>query len=147
MPRIWSRCGACIVLNRGCNPQCIFASYFSHAQGDIYFVVIHYVFGARNVSNLLAQLSLGDRFRAADTFFFGAKVWLQDFVYGCVSDILALQQQDFNRSKKLGKREVVLRVGNGTTIVALGIGTTSLGEQSYIVFRMLGATIVQNHDS
>ena len=73
-------------------PQCIFAPYFSHAEGAVNFATIHQVFGARNFSNLLAHLPSDDRFAVTDTLLFEAQARLQDPVYGCVSHILALQQ-------------------------------------------------------
>ncbi|XP_052193905.1 LOB domain-containing protein 18-like [Diospyros lotus] len=48
---------------------------------------------AKNVVSLLAPLPVSDRFWASDTLLFEAQARLQDPVYGCVSHILALQQQ------------------------------------------------------
>ncbi|XP_052207911.1 LOB domain-containing protein 29-like [Diospyros lotus] len=94
IPRPWSRCGACVVLNRGCNSQCIFAPYFHCEDGIAHFVAIRDVFTVRNVVNILALLSVSDSFWASDTLLFEAQARLQDPIYGCVSHILALQQQD-----------------------------------------------------
>ncbi|XP_052204071.1 LOB domain-containing protein 18-like [Diospyros lotus] len=88
-----SRCGACVVLNRGCHPQCIFAPYFRCESGTAHFATVREVYTIRNVVNLLTPLSVNDRFWASDTLLFEAQARLQDPVYGCVSHILALQQQ------------------------------------------------------
>ncbi|XP_052181915.1 LOB domain-containing protein 30-like [Diospyros lotus] len=83
----------CVVLNRGCNSQCIFAPYFRCEDGIARFVAIRDVFTVKNVVNFLALLPVSDRFWASDTLLFEAQARLQDPVYGCVSHILALQQQ------------------------------------------------------
>ncbi|XP_052169949.1 LOB domain-containing protein 18-like [Diospyros lotus] len=93
IPRPRSRCGACVVLNRGCNSQCIFAPYFHGEDGIAHFVAIRDVFTVKNVVNLLAPLPINGRFWASDTLLFEAQARLQDPVYGCVSHILTLQQQ------------------------------------------------------
>ncbi|XP_052172167.1 LOB domain-containing protein 29-like [Diospyros lotus] len=77
-----SRCGAYLVLNRGCNPQCIFAPYFHREDGTTRFVAIRDVFTVRNAVNILALLPVSDRFWAVDTLFFEAQARLQDLVYG-----------------------------------------------------------------
>ncbi|KAL2535759.1 LOB domain-containing protein 29-like [Forsythia ovata] len=51
-----SPCGACKFLRRKCVRGCVFAPYFSHEQGAAHFAAIHKVFGASNVSKLLAHL-------------------------------------------------------------------------------------------
>ncbi|XP_052172171.1 LOB domain-containing protein 18-like [Diospyros lotus] len=88
-----SRCGACLVLNRGCSPQCIFAPYFHREDGTTRFAAIRDVFTVRNAVNILVSLPVSDQFWAVDTLFFEAQARLQDPVYGCVSHILSLQQQ------------------------------------------------------
>ncbi|XP_052189871.1 LOB domain-containing protein 16-like [Diospyros lotus] len=93
IPRPRSRCGACVVLNRGCNSQCIFAPYFHGEDGIARFVAICDIFTVKNVVNILAPLPVSDRFWASDTLLFEAQARLQDPVYGYVSHILALQQQ------------------------------------------------------
>ncbi|XP_052190031.1 LOB domain-containing protein CRL1-like [Diospyros lotus] len=93
IPRPRSRCSACVVLNRGCNPQCIFTPYFHCENSITRSVTIRDVFTIRNVVSLLTPLSASDRFWASDTFLFEVQARLQDPVYGCVSHILTLQQQ------------------------------------------------------
>ncbi|XP_052203977.1 LOB domain-containing protein 16-like [Diospyros lotus] len=93
IPRPRSRCGAYIVLKKGCNSQCIFAPYFHGEDGIAYFVAIRNVFTVKYVVNLLAPFAVNDQFWASDTFLFEAQARLQDPVYGSVSHILALQQQ------------------------------------------------------
>ncbi|KAF2320466.1 hypothetical protein GH714_027577 [Hevea brasiliensis] len=72
---------------------CVFAPYFCHEQGATHFAAIHKVFGASNVSKLLAHLPVSDRCEAAVTISYEAQARLQDPIYGCVSHIFALQQQ------------------------------------------------------
>ncbi|KAH7517352.1 hypothetical protein FEM48_Zijuj09G0054500 [Ziziphus jujuba var. spinosa] len=88
-----SPCGACKFLRRKCVKGCIFAPYFCHEQGVNHFAAIHKVFGASNVSKLLAHLPVSDRCEAAVTISYEAQARLQDPIYGCVSHIFALQQQ------------------------------------------------------
>ena len=88
-----SPCGACKFLRRKCVNGCIFAPYFCHEQGATHFAAIHKVFGASNVSKLLAHLPVSDRCEAAVTISYEAQARLQDPIYGCVSHIFALQQQ------------------------------------------------------
>lgn len=91
-----SPCGACKFLRRKCVKGCVFAPYFCHEQGATHFAAIHRIFGASNVSKLLAHLPVGDRSEAAVTIAYEAQARLQDPVYGCVSHIFALQQQVCN---------------------------------------------------
>ncbi|KAJ4726849.1 putative LOB domain-containing protein [Melia azedarach] len=88
-----SPCGACKFLRRKCVKGCVFAPYFCHEQGATHFAAIHKVFGASNVSKLLAHLPVSDRCEAAVTISYEAQARLQDPIYGCVSHIFALQQQ------------------------------------------------------
>lgn len=88
-----SPCGACKFLRRKCVRGCVFAPYFCHEQGASHFSAIHKVFGASNVSKLLAHLPVTDRCEAAVTISYEAQARLQDPIYGCVSHIFALQQQ------------------------------------------------------
>ncbi|KAJ0699085.1 putative transcription factor AS2-LOB family [Helianthus annuus] len=88
-----SPCGACKFLRRKCVRGCVFAPYFCHEQGPAHFAAIHRVFGASNVSKLLAHLPVSGRCEAAITIAYEAQARLQDPIYGCVSHIFALQQQ------------------------------------------------------
>ncbi|XP_012477900.1 LOB domain-containing protein CRL1 [Gossypium raimondii] len=96
-----SPCGACKFLRRKCVRGCVFAPYFCHEQGATHFAAIHKVFGASNVSKLLAHLPLSGRSEAALTIAYEAQARLQDPVYGCVSHIFALQQQIVNLQAQL----------------------------------------------
>ncbi|KAL1367505.1 hypothetical protein HN51_021575 [Arachis hypogaea] len=96
-----SPCGACKFLRRKCVRGCVFAPYFCHEQGATHFAAIHKVFGASNVSKLLAHLPVGDRCEAAVTISYEAQARLQDPIYGCVSHIFALQQQVVNLQAQL----------------------------------------------
>lgn len=91
-----SPCGACKFLRRKCVKGCVFAPYFCHEQGATHFAAIHKVFGASNVSKLLAHLPVSDRCEAAVTISYEAQARLQDPIYGCVSHIFALQHQVIN---------------------------------------------------
>ncbi|KAL9318641.1 hypothetical protein ACSQ67_015158 [Phaseolus vulgaris] len=96
-----SPCGACKFLRRKCVRGCVFAPYFCQEQGATHFAAIHKVFGASNVSKLLAHLPVSDRCEAAVTISYEAQARLQDPIYGCVSHIFALQQQVVNLQAQL----------------------------------------------
>ncbi|CAK9140671.1 unnamed protein product [Ilex paraguariensis] len=96
-----SPCGACKFLRRKCVRGCVFAPYFCHEQGASHFAAIHKVFGASNVSKLLAHLPVSDRCEAAVTISYEAQARLQDPIYGCVSHIFSLQQQVVNLQAQL----------------------------------------------
>lgn len=86
-------CGACKFLRRKCMDDCIFAPYFDSDQGVEHFTAVHKVFGASNVSKILNQSPPHKRLDAAITLCYEAKARLRDPVYGCVTDIFALQQR------------------------------------------------------
>ncbi|XP_031270802.1 LOB domain-containing protein 20-like [Pistacia vera] len=86
-------CGACKFLRRKCVSGCIFAPYFGTDQGAARFAAVHKVFGASNVSKLLLHIPVNRRHDAVVTISYEAQARLSDPVYGCVSTILALQQQ------------------------------------------------------
>lgn len=88
-----SPCGACKFLRRKCINGCIFAPYFGSDQGAARFAAVHKVFGASNVSKLLLHIPANRRNDAVVTITYEAQARLSDPVYGCVSTILALQQQ------------------------------------------------------
>ncbi|CAN4093547.1 unnamed protein product [Withania somnifera] len=96
-----SPCGACKFLRRKCMKGCVFAPYFCYEQGATHFSAIHMVFGASNVSKLLAHLPVTDRGEAAVTIAYEAQARLHDPIYGCVSHIFALQQQVVNLQAQL----------------------------------------------
>ncbi|XP_020084266.1 LOB domain-containing protein 16-like [Ananas comosus] len=80
-------------LRRKCAADCVFAPYFSSEHGAARFAAIHKVFGASNVSKLLLRVPPPDRCEAVVTVAYEAQARLRDPVYGCVSQIFALQQQ------------------------------------------------------
>ncbi|KAK4339567.1 hypothetical protein RND71_041029 [Anisodus tanguticus] len=86
-------CGACKFLRRKCINGCVFAPYFGSDQGAARFAAVHKVFGASNVSKLLLHIPANRRQDAVVTITYEAQARLSDPVYGCVSTILALQQQ------------------------------------------------------
>ncbi|XP_022146034.1 LOB domain-containing protein 29-like [Momordica charantia] len=110
-----SPCGACKFLRRKCVRGCVFAPYFCHEQGATHFAAIHKVFGASNVSKLLARLPLTERCEAAVTISYEAQARLQDPIYGCVSHIFALQQQVVNLQAQLAslKEQAAESIMNG----------------------------------
>nr|GLL33188.1 LOB domain-containing protein 16-like [Ipomoea trifida] len=91
-----SPCGACKFLRRRCVPDCVFAPYFRSDDGPAIFAAIHKVFGASNVSKLLLQLPVHRRFPAVFSIGIEAQARMEDPIYGCVSHIIALQQQVLN---------------------------------------------------
>lgn len=86
-------CGACKFLRRKCAGGCIFAPHFGSDQGAARFAAVHKVFGASNVSKLLLHIPPNRRHDAVVTISYEAQARLSDPVYGCVSTIIALQQQ------------------------------------------------------
>ncbi|XP_027351131.1 LOB domain-containing protein 20-like [Abrus precatorius] len=86
-------CGACKFLRRKCHGACTFAPYFSSDQGPARFAAVHKVFGASNVAKLLLHIPMERRREAVATITYEAQARLADPVYGCVSTVLALQQQ------------------------------------------------------
>ncbi|XP_058085304.1 LOB domain-containing protein 20 [Magnolia sinica] len=86
-------CGACKFLRRKCISGCIFAPHFGSDQGAARFAAVHKVFGASNVSKLLLHIPANRRHDTVVTISYEAQARLSDPVYGCVSTILALQQQ------------------------------------------------------
>ncbi|KAH6762699.1 LOB domain-containing protein 33 [Perilla frutescens var. hirtella] len=93
MTGVSSSCGACKFLRRRCTEECIFAPYFCYEQAATHFAAVHKVFGASNVSKLLAHLPVHSRSDAAITISYEALARMQDPIYGCVAHIFALQQQ------------------------------------------------------
>ncbi|KAB2598272.1 LOB domain-containing protein 33-like [Pyrus ussuriensis x Pyrus communis] len=93
MAGLGSSCGACKFLRRKCTSECIFAPYFCYDQAADHFAAVHKVFGASNVSKLLLHLPVQNRSDAAITMSYEALARMRDPVYGCVSQIYALQQQ------------------------------------------------------
>ncbi|GFQ03178.1 LOB domain-containing protein 20 [Phtheirospermum japonicum] len=86
-------CGACKFLRRKCISGCIFAPHFGSDQGAARFAAVHKVFGASNVSKLLSHIPANRRHDAVVTISYEAQARLSDPIYGCVSTIIALQQQ------------------------------------------------------
>ncbi|KAL4340400.1 hypothetical protein GQ457_08G021050 [Hibiscus cannabinus] len=109
-----SPCGACKFLRRKCVKGCVFAPYFCHEQAAAHFAAIHKVFGASNVSKLLAHLPVTERCEAALTISYEAQARVLDPIYGCVSHIFALQQQVVNLQAQLASlKEQAARSSNG----------------------------------
>ncbi|XP_027338336.1 LOB domain-containing protein 18 [Abrus precatorius] len=91
-----SPCGACKFLRRKCVATCVFAPYFDAEQGSTHFAAVHKVFGASNVAKLLAGTPVHRRLDTVITVCYEAQSRLKDPIYGCVSQIFALQQQVVN---------------------------------------------------
>ncbi|KVI06961.1 lateral organ boundaries domain-containing protein [Cynara cardunculus var. scolymus] len=89
-----SSCGACKFLRRKCTNECVFTPYFCYSQGAHHFAAVHKVFGASNVSKLLMKLPLQNRSEAAISISYEALARMEDPIYGCIAQILALEQQE-----------------------------------------------------
>ncbi|KAF5735173.1 LOB domain-containing protein 20 [Tripterygium wilfordii] len=100
-PNPTAPCGACKFLRRKCINGCIFSPHFGSDQGAARFAAVHKVFGASNVSKLLLHIPVLRRHDAVVTISYEAQARLSDPVYGCVSTILALQQQVASMQEEL----------------------------------------------
>ncbi|XP_062100579.1 protein ASYMMETRIC LEAVES 2-like [Humulus lupulus] len=87
-----SPCGACKLLRRKCQPECVFAPYFPADQPQK-FANVHKVFGASNTTKLLNELQPSQREDAVNSLAYEADIRLRDPVYGCVGVITLLQHQ------------------------------------------------------
>nr|XP_043622163.1 LOB domain-containing protein 31-like [Erigeron canadensis] len=95
-------CGACKLLRRKCVKNCVFAPYFDPDQaGTTHFAAVHKVFGASNASKLLLRVPPHRRLDAVVSLCFEALSRVRDPVYGCVANILTLQQQVVNLQTEL----------------------------------------------
>ncbi|KAG8073468.1 hypothetical protein GUJ93_ZPchr0006g40684 [Zizania palustris] len=128
-----SPCGACKFLRRKCVRGCVFAPYFCHEQGAAHFAAIHKVFGASNVSKLLAHLPLADRPEAAVTISYEAQARLRDPIYGCVAHIFALQQQVMTLQAQLAslKAQAAQGMQDGAKGGYMSGGADQLGYGAY----------------
>ncbi|KHN05749.1 LOB domain-containing protein 20 [Glycine soja] len=117
-------CGACKFLRRRCIEGCIFAPHFGNDQGAAKFAAVHKVFGASNVSKLLSNISVNRRNEAVTTISYEAQARLSDPVYGCVSTILALQQQVATLQAELAMLQTQLM--NSRFAYASALQTTQL---------------------
>lgn len=87
-------CGACKFLRRKCVKNCVFAPYLaSDDQGTTHFAAVHKVFGASKASKLLLRVPPHRRLDAVVSLCYEAESRVRDPVYGCVADIINLQQQ------------------------------------------------------
>ncbi|KAK1441455.1 hypothetical protein QVD17_07361 [Tagetes erecta] len=93
MTGVGSSCGACKFLRRKCTSECVFTPYFCYSQGAEHFAAVHKVFGASNVSKLLMKIPKPNRNEAAISISYEALARMHDPIYGCVAQILALEQQ------------------------------------------------------
>nr|GMD25103.1 LOB domain-containing protein 16-like [Ipomoea batatas] len=121
-----SPCGACKFLRRRCVPGCVFVPYFCSDDGPAIFAAIHKVFGASNVSKLLLQLPVDQRFPAVFSIGIEAQARMEDPIYGCVSHIIALQQQVLNLRAQVMEAKYLLNSMNATTMVAWSKSTVSI---------------------
>ncbi|KAG4924075.1 hypothetical protein JHK87_049615 [Glycine soja] len=112
-----SPCGACKFLRRRCATDCIFAPYFCSEQGPARFAAIHKVFGASNISKLLLHIPTHDRCEAVVTITYEAQARIRDPVYGCVSHIFALQQQEELQFKLLSLGNFMLQMQDDGNLV------------------------------
>ncbi|XP_047339924.1 LOB domain-containing protein 18-like [Impatiens glandulifera] len=86
-------CGARKFLRKRCLDECIFAPYFYSDEGTANFKSVHKIFGANNISKLLINISIEKRANVVFTLCLEAEARLRDPVYGCMSEIYALQNQ------------------------------------------------------
>nr|KYP40943.1 LOB domain-containing protein 20 [Cajanus cajan] len=86
-------CGACKYQKKKCRNDCIFAPYFGSNQGYAQFEKVHKVFGTSNVSKMLLDVEVNHRHDVIGSILFEAQARLDDPIYGCVSTVIALQQQ------------------------------------------------------
>jgi hypothetical protein len=91
-PRSSSSCAACKLLKRRCTPNCIFAPYFCSDE-PTKFAKVHKVFGASNVSKILAEVPEEQREDTVNSLTFEAEARLRDPVYGCIGAIALLQRK------------------------------------------------------
>nr|GMD52908.1 LOB domain-containing protein 33-like [Ipomoea batatas] len=96
-----SSCGACKFLRRRCSSGCVFAPYFCYDQAASNFAAVHKVFGASNVSKMLLHLPVDCRGEAAIAISYEAIARMQNPKYGCVAQILTLQQQVENLKQEI----------------------------------------------
>nr|GMD59058.1 LOB domain-containing protein 33-like [Ipomoea batatas] len=96
-----SSCGACKFLRRRCSSGCVFAPYFCYDQAASNFAAVHKVFGASNVSKMLLHLPVDCRGEAALAISYEAIARMQNPKYGCVAQILTLQQQVENLKQEI----------------------------------------------
>ncbi|CAI0447509.1 unnamed protein product [Linum tenue] len=95
-----SPCAACKFLRRKCTPGCIFAPYFPPEEPHK-FANVHKIFGASNVTKLLADLPPHQRHDAVASLAYEAEARVRDPVYGCVGAITFLQRQVHRLQKEL----------------------------------------------
>ncbi|GJN10232.1 hypothetical protein PR202_ga28310 [Eleusine coracana subsp. coracana] len=83
-------CAGCKHLRRRCAPGCVFAPYFS-PDDTAEFAAVHLIFGAANLSKLLAEIALEDRAEFVESLVFEAVERQRNPTFGCVSHISLLQ--------------------------------------------------------
>ncbi|KAL3841078.1 hypothetical protein ACJIZ3_025669 [Penstemon smallii] len=128
-------CGACKFLRRKCMINgCIFAPYFSSDQGAARFAAVHKVFGASNVSKLLSHILAKWRHDAVVTISYEAQARLSDPVHGCVSTIIALQQQlsyMVRQSQVINRKFAMTNaLQNSNNLISINHFTTNFGTSS-----------------
>ncbi|PSS34451.1 LOB domain-containing protein [Actinidia chinensis var. chinensis] len=91
-PRSSGSCAACKFLKRRCSPTCLFAPYFRSDEPKK-FAKVHKVFGASNVSKILAEVAEEHRHDTVNSLVYEAEARLSDPVYGCIGAIAILQRK------------------------------------------------------
>ncbi|KAL2502233.1 LOB domain-containing protein 20 [Forsythia ovata] len=125
-------CGACKFLRRKCISGCIFAPYFGSDQGAARFAAVHKVFGASNVSKLLLHIPANRRHDAVVTISYEAQARLSDPVYGCVSTIIALQQQVASLQEELSVVQTQLMNSRFAMVNALQNSPSQQQQQQHV---------------
>ncbi|XP_019199992.1 PREDICTED: LOB domain-containing protein 20-like [Ipomoea nil] len=138
---IQAPCGACKFLRRKCVSSCIFAPHFGSDQGAARFAAVHKVFGASNVSKLLLHIPANRRHDAVVTISYEAQARLSDPVYGCVSTILALQQQVASLQAELAM--VQTQIMNSRFAVANALQTSQQQQQQQQQQHAVAAAVLQ----
>nr|XP_027104205.1 LOB domain-containing protein 3-like [Coffea arabica] len=95
--RVIRPCAACKQMRRRCSAKkCPFSPYFPPSE-PLRFASVHRVFGASNVSKMLAvwygEVPESLRAEVAISLVYEADARLRDPVYGCTAEISALQRQ------------------------------------------------------
>ncbi|XP_077225877.1 LOB domain-containing protein 23-like [Tasmannia lanceolata] len=85
-------CAGCKLLRKRCTKDCIFVPYFPSTEPGK-FASVHRIFGSSNLSKLLRDIPDIHRGDAVTSMVYEANARLEDPVYGCVSSIVALQNQ------------------------------------------------------
>ncbi|XP_022723742.1 LOB domain-containing protein 2-like [Durio zibethinus] len=74
-------CAACKHQRKKCEKDCVFASHFPATRAN-YFREVHKIFGVKNATSILENLSPHDRKRAVESLEWEAFAWKEDPIQG-----------------------------------------------------------------